>query len=166
MGIFSFEADGDTLTIKSTATAENQEIRVSEAAPQLIVGGVASKGTDTVYHRAKAEIAFGALSKKQVWGKGIITINNQTNFFVDRGEEAANTDFTVNVAGITGSQSLVAAIANQLGDVLDGITLTASDSILTLTVTARGKAGNGIVISDGAEIGIGASQVNLLLIST
>ncbi len=118
---FSFTVSGSTLTIESRATGKEQKVTVSNwtSSSPLIGGNVGSTGTDATYETANAEITFGDLTNDQVLGKGI-TINNQTILFTNTaGTSSGTTDFAVNVDGVTDNQSLVAAIADQLGNELE-----------------------------------------------
>ena len=153
---FSVTTEGNYLIIESTKTGSGQSILVEEKSPLLVEqANVKSTGGDVEYESANAEITFGELTKEQVLGKGI-TINNQTIMFTD-GASSSATDFSVDVSEVANNQSLVAAIADQLGDELNGVTLSANGDTLTVTATAQAEAGNGIVISDGAELGAGAN---------
>jgi flagellin len=152
---YTIDVSGAEVTITSAATGGDQFINVSADATTTIDAlATFAVGQDVQYTASTATLSFGAVSDVDALvGKGI-TINGQSVEFynADDGVYEGRADFAVNVSAVTDAATLVSAIADQLGDKLDGVTLLASTANLVVTATANGEAGDGIVISDGVDV--------------
>jgi flagellin len=156
-GKYTVTGSDDEVIITSVATGSGQFINAT--ADEEVSDSAFGAGTDVSYEASTATIAFGGLGEDALaalLGRGI-TINGQSIEFynADDGVYTGNADFAVNVSAVTNANALVAAIANQLSDKLDGVTLSFDASAtnkLIVTSTANGEAGDGIAISDGVDI--------------
>ncbi len=154
-GNYTISGEDDEVTITSTATGADQFIYATASDPTVSDSGFKT-GTDVSYKPSTATVAFETLDADGVAalvGKGI-TINGQSVEFynADEGVYEGRADFAVNISAVENQNELVAAIAGQLGDKLDGVTLSAEGADLVVTATANGEAGDGIVISDGVDV--------------
>ena len=151
---YTIEVNDTAVSISSSATGLDQFINVTDASGILDSDSILfDTGEDVTYTASYANVDFSHVSIAELAGKGI-TINNQSIEFynADEGVYQGEADFAVNISAVSGSSGLVAAIANQLGDKLDGVKLSAgSGSNLVVTATANGEAGDGIVIADGVD---------------
>lgn len=125
----------------------------------------ADTGTNESYNYATDEIDLSSLATdaeiSALEGQGI-TVNGQSIEFynADNGEYDGKADFAVNISSIlngaddgTEDEELVSAIVSQIGDKLEGVTLSAGTaaSDLKITATEGGDAGNEITFSDGVD---------------
>jgi flagellin len=156
-GNYTISGTGTDVTITSTATGADQFINATASHTAVSNSGFET-GTDVSYTQSTATVAFtniDAAALEALPGQGI-TINGQSNEFynADEGVYEGRADFAVNVSDVTDAASLVSAIADQLGDKLDGVTLSVGNNTneLEVTATANGEAGDGIVISDGVDV--------------
>jgi flagellin len=153
---YTIEVSGAAVSISSSATGLDQfiNVNVTDADDILESGSILfATGKDVTYTASQAKVGFSGVTIAELAGKGI-TINNQSIEFynADEGVYQGEADFAVNISAVSSGGELVAAIANQLGDKLDGVKLSAgSGSNLFVTATANGEAGNGIVIADGVD---------------
>jgi len=156
---YTIGGDGTEVSISSSATGLDQfiNVNVTDADGILDSGSILfATGKDVTYTASQAEVDFSSVTIAELAGKGI-TINNQSIEFynADEGVYQGEADFAVNISAVSSGGDLVAAIANQLGDKLDGVKLSfdpESDPVLlVVTATANGEAGNGIVIADGVD---------------
>ena len=151
---YTIEVSGAAVSISSSATGLDQFINVTDASGILDSDSILSgTGEDVTYTASYADVDFSGVIIAELAGKGI-TINNQSIEFynADEGVYQGEADFAVNISAVSSGGDLVAAIANQLGDKLDGVKLSAgSGSNLVVTATANGEAGDGIVIADGVD---------------
>jgi flagellin len=154
---YTIDVSGAEVTITSAATGAEQFIDVSADNTAIITAqSTYASGKDVAYNASTATLSFGEVSDvNALVGKGI-TINGQSVEFynADDGVYEGRADFAVNISAVEDEEDLVAAIAGQLGDKLDGVTLSVGDNAneLRVTATANGEAGDGIVISDGVDV--------------
>ncbi|MGI6645474.1 MAG: flagellin [Limnochordia bacterium] len=152
---YTIVVSGAQVTITSAATGAEQFINVSADATTIInAESTFATGKDVAYNASTATLSFGPVNDVDALvGKGI-TINGQSVEFynADEGVYEGRADFAVNISAVKNENDLVAAIAGQLGDKLDGVTLSAEGADLVVTATANGEAGDGIVISDGVDV--------------
>jgi flagellin len=152
---YTIEVSGTAVSISSSTTGSDQFINVVTDVAGILGSGSISfdTGEDVTYTASYANVDFSGVIIAELAGKGI-TINNQSIEFynADEGVYQGEADFVVNISAVSSSGDLVAVIANQLGDKLDGVKLSAgSGSNLVVTATANGEAGDGIVIADGVD---------------
>lgn len=153
-------ASGD-LSITSTATGSDQFIGVDGTDAPIANGFgtgadesyTASTSTFTVANVANAEAAAGLV------GQGMTIDGKSVEFYnADDGAYSGDADFGVNISTVLNGDfgdsgtNLANAISTQVGDKIDGVSVTNSGDALTFTSTADGEAGDGIVIEDGADI--------------
>ncbi len=152
---YTIDVSGAEVTITSAATGAEQFINVSaDDTTTINARSTFATGKDVAYNASTATLSFETVSDVDALvGKGI-TINGQSVEFynADDGVYEGRADFAVNVSGVADATDLVSAIADQLGDKLDGVTLSADGDDLVVTATANGEAGDGIVISDGVDV--------------
>lgn len=154
-GNYTIGGSDANVEITSVATGADQFIS-AVASNAAVTDSDFAIGTDVQYTASTATLSFGAVSDVDALvGQGI-TINGQSVEFynADEGVYEGRADFAVNVSAVTDAASLVSAIADQLGDKLDGVTLSVGSNTnkLAVTATANGEAGDGIVISDGVDV--------------
>ncbi|WP_053955790.1 flagellin [Inediibacterium massiliense] len=160
-GNYTVAASGDTATITAGGDFEGSKGFIGASTiggSGTVTGGTDSIGT-TVYDKASGTIDFSSVStdaKLEDLIKKGITINGQKVEFYNANDGAYKGDAVgVNISdalAATASKevALSKAIADQLGDKLDGVSVTDNtDGTLTITAKEGGKAGNDITVSDG-----------------
>ncbi|MEK4292812.1 flagellin N-terminal helical domain-containing protein [Paenibacillus sp. FSL R5-0914] len=115
-------------------------------------GALASVGT-TTHTQATGTLDFSGLANAtdvaKLAGTGITINGEQIEFYDATKGEYKGSAKGVNISGAADGDAVAKAIVDTLGSKIDGVTLTNATGVLTVTATAKGAAGNGIILKDG-----------------
>lgn len=152
-----------TLTITSNDTGADDFINAT-GDPLVLASGF-DAGTDVSYTASTVDVTLADVADADALaalvGQGMTIGDKTVEFYnADDGVYSGNADFGVNISEVlagtadgTGSgANLADAISTQLGDKVDGLTITNTGAAITFTATADGAAGDGIVIEDGVNV--------------